>query len=53
MTDVFAITPILLIGVIHLRPLPGAPRWKGRFGEVAASRQSAAVNAFGVSQLLR
>jgi membrane complex biogenesis BtpA family protein len=34
MTNLFARAPKLLIGVIHLRPLPGAPRWKGRFGGV-------------------
>ena len=27
----------LLIGVIHLRPLPGAPRWRGDFGSVVES----------------
>ncbi len=26
-----------LIGVIHLRPLPGSPRWDGDFGSVVAS----------------
>ncbi len=27
----------VLIGVIHLRPLPGSPRWDGDFGAVVAS----------------
>ena len=26
-----------LIGVVHLRPLPGAPRWRGNLGEVIAA----------------
>lgn len=34
MNELFNLAPKLLIGVIHLRPLPGAPRWKGRFGDV-------------------
>jgi hypothetical protein len=34
MTNLFTAAPKLLIGVIHLRPLPGAPRWKGRFGDI-------------------
>ena len=34
MKNLFDLAPKLLIGVIHLRPLPGAPRWKGRFGGV-------------------
>ena len=24
----------LLIGVVHLQPLPGSPRWRGDFGSV-------------------
>jgi len=32
--SLFRLAPKLLIGVIHLRPLPGAPRWQGRMGEV-------------------
>jgi uncharacterized protein len=27
----------LLLGVIHLRPLPGSPRWQGDFGAVVAA----------------
>ena len=27
----------ILLGVIHLRPLPGSPRWDGDFGAVVAS----------------
>jgi membrane complex biogenesis BtpA family protein len=34
MNTLFALAPKLLIGVIHLRPLPGSPRWKGKFGDV-------------------
>jgi hypothetical protein len=34
MNNLFTLAPKLLIGVIHLRPLPGAPRWKGRIGDV-------------------
>ena len=34
MNNVFDLAPKILIGVIHLRPLPGAPRWKGKFGDV-------------------
>lgn len=34
MKSLFAIHPKLLIGVIHLRPLPGAPRWRGTLDEV-------------------
>lgn len=34
MNELFNLAPKLLIGVIHLCPLPGAPRWKGRFGDV-------------------
>jgi len=34
MNHLFDLAPKILIGVIHLRPLPGAPRWKGGFGDV-------------------
>jgi uncharacterized protein len=27
----------MLIGVVHLKPLPGSPRWKGNFAEVLAA----------------
>lgn len=30
----FALAPKLLIGVVHLRPLPGAPRFSGRLRDV-------------------
>ena len=33
----------LLIGVIHLRPLPGSPRWKGDFHDVLARAVADAV----------
>lgn len=29
-----AAAPRLLVGVVHLRPLPGAPRWAGRMSDV-------------------
>lgn len=34
MKSLFARAPKLLIGVVHLRPLPGAPRFGGRLREV-------------------
>ena len=34
MKTFFSRAPKLLIGVVHLRPLPGAPRWRGRLDEV-------------------
>src|SRR5438093_940468 len=34
MKTFFSHAPKLLIGVVHLRPLPGAPRWRGRLDEV-------------------
>lgn len=34
MKSLFTTAPKLLIGVVHLRPLPGSPRWGGRLREV-------------------
>jgi membrane complex biogenesis BtpA family protein len=34
MKSLFATAPKLLIGVVHLRPLPGSPRWGRRLSEV-------------------
>lgn len=34
MRTLFDLAPRILIGVIHLKPLPGAPRWKGEMGAV-------------------
>ena len=34
MKSLFTTAPKLLIGVVHLRPLPGSPRWGGRLTEV-------------------
>ena len=33
-TDLFGLHPKLLIGVVHLQPLPGAPRWQGDLEKV-------------------
>ena len=35
MKSLFSRAPKLLIGVVHLRPLPGAPRWRGDFAALA------------------
>ena len=34
MKSIFAVNPKLLVGVVHLRPLPGAPRFAGALSEV-------------------
>lgn len=34
MKSLFSLAPKLLIGVVHLRPLPGAPRFVGRLAEI-------------------
>ena len=36
-TSLFALRPKLLIGVVHLKPLPGSPRWKGDLEAVIRS----------------
>jgi len=33
-SDLFQRAPRLLVGVVHLRPLPGSPRWNGGMDEV-------------------
>ena len=37
MKSLFDRHPKLLIGVVHLRPLPGSPRWSGEWSEVIRS----------------
>ena len=34
MTELFHLAPQLLIGVVHLAPLPGSPRWTGKLDSV-------------------
>jgi len=36
-TSLFALRPKLLIGVVHLKPLPGSPRWQGDLEAVIRS----------------
>ena len=42
MKNLFTLAPKLLIGVVHLRPLPGAPRWRG---DLRALTESALADA--------
>ena len=37
MNPLFPARKKLLIGVVHLRPLPGAPRWSGSLADVLAA----------------
>ena len=47
MSSVFGSSRKLLIGVVHLRPLPGAPRYSGKFDEVI---RGAVADARGYEQ---
>ena len=54
MRSLFEQFPKLLIGVVHLRPLPGSPRWEGDLEAVleAAVRDARAYESGGVHALL-
>jgi membrane complex biogenesis BtpA family protein len=43
MNSLFAIAPKLLIGVVHLKPLPGAPRFGGNLAEILKAAVADAV----------
>ena len=43
MRSLFALAPKLLIGVVHLRPLPGAPRFAGDFRAVTKAAVADAI----------
>ena len=53
LTDILGIQPAL-IGMVHLLPLPGSPRWAGSMGEVVegALEDARALEAGGFDALL-